>query len=100
MPLGIQRLNARPSSHPTPHVGFIKPLPGPGASRAEEILSRVAAICHPLLVEHHLAIMTLEEHEPNREFLGRNFNAGEVIQLVLRRQKRTTLPPIAKIQAK
>ena len=27
--------------------------------------------------------MTLEEHEPNREFVGRNFNAGEIIQLVL-----------------
>lgn len=34
--------------------------------------------------KHHLSIMTLEEYEPNREFVGRNFNAGEVIQLVLR----------------
>ena len=33
---------------------------------------------------NHLSITTLEEHEPNREFLGRNFNAGEIIQLVLR----------------
>lgn len=28
--------------------------------------------------------MSLEEYEPNPEFVGRNFNAGEVIQLVLR----------------
>ncbi|GAO19247.1 hypothetical protein UVI_02054940 [Ustilaginoidea virens] len=28
--------------------------------------------------------MSLEEYEPNREFVGRNFNAGEVVQLVLR----------------
>lgn len=28
--------------------------------------------------------MSLEEYEPNREFVGRNFNAGEVIQLVLK----------------
>ena len=28
--------------------------------------------------------MSLEEFPPNREFVGRNFNAGEVIQLVLR----------------
>jgi len=28
--------------------------------------------------------MTLEEYEPNPEFIGRNFNAGEVIQLVLK----------------
>lgn len=36
---------------------------------------------------HHLSITTLEEHESNREFVGRNFNAGEIIQLVLRSQK-------------
>ena len=34
--------------------------------------------------EHHLSVVTLEEYEPNREFVGRNFNAGEVIQLVLK----------------
>ncbi len=34
--------------------------------------------------EHHLSVMTLEEYEPNPEFLGRNFNSGEVIQLVLK----------------
>lgn len=28
--------------------------------------------------------MSLEEYEPNAEFVGRNFNAGEVIQLVLK----------------
>jgi hypothetical protein len=28
--------------------------------------------------------MSLEEYEPNLEFVGRNFNAGEVIQLVLK----------------
>lgn len=34
--------------------------------------------------EHHLSVVSLEEYEPNREFVGRNFNAGEVIQLVLK----------------
>lgn len=34
--------------------------------------------------EHTLSVMSLEEYEPNREFVGRNFNAGEVIQLVLK----------------
>jgi len=34
--------------------------------------------------EHHLSVMSLEEYEPNAEFVGRNFNAGEVIQLVLK----------------
>lgn len=34
--------------------------------------------------KHQLHVMSLEEFEPNREFVGRNFNAGEVIQLVLK----------------
>lgn len=34
--------------------------------------------------EHHIFVMSLEEYEPNREFVGRNFNAGEVVQLVLK----------------
>lgn len=34
--------------------------------------------------EHHIYVMSLEEYEPNREFVGRNFNAGEVVQLVLK----------------
>lgn len=38
----------------------------------------------PIMREHHLSVMSLEEYEPNREFVGRNFNAGEVIQLVLK----------------
>ena len=36
--------------------------------------------------KHHLSVTTLEEYEPNHEFIGRNFNNGEVIQLVLRRK--------------
>lgn len=39
---------------------------------------------HPIMKANHLSITSLEEYEPNREFVGRNFNAGEVIQLVLR----------------
>jgi hypothetical protein len=42
----------------------------------------IAAV--PVMREHHLYVMSLEEFPPNREFVGRNFNAGEVIQLVLR----------------
>jgi len=42
--------------------------------------------------EHHLSVTTLEEYEPNREFVGRNFNAGEVIQLVLKTRSGHWLP--------
>ena len=47
-------------------------------------MERIAAICHPIMKANHLSIMTLEEHEANTEFVGRNFNAGEIIQLVLK----------------
>lgn len=63
---------------------FIKPLPGPTAAFAQDFLERIAAISHPIMKAHHLSIMSLEEYEPNPEFVGRNFNAGEVVQLVLR----------------
>lgn len=42
--------------------------------------------------EHHLSVMSLEEYEPNPEFVGRNFNAGEVIQLVLKSRSGHWLP--------
>lgn len=83
MPLGIRRLNAR-HLHPNDRIIFIKPLPGPSSAIAEDFLNRIAAICVPIMRANSLSIMTLEEHEPNREFVGRNFNAGEVIQLVLK----------------
>lgn len=83
MPLGIQRLNAT-TPQPSNKITFIKPLPGPDSSYAQDFLERIAAVCHPIMQDNHLSVTTLEEYEPNREFLGRNFNAGEVIQLVLR----------------
>ena len=83
MPLGIQRLNAT-TPQPSSNITFIKPLPGPDSFYAQDFLERIAAICHPIMQDNHLSITTLEEYEPNREFLGRNFNAGEVIQLVLK----------------
>lgn len=42
--------------------------------------------------EHYLSVTTLEEYEPNREFVGRNFNAGEVVQLVLKTRSGHWLP--------
>ncbi|TLS26966.1 hypothetical protein PpBr36_05249 [Pyricularia pennisetigena] len=83
MPIGIQRLNAK-RSQPNPNVIFIKPLKGPNEATAQDFLERIAAQCVPIMKEHGISIMSLEEYEPNREFWGRNFNAGEVIQLVLR----------------
>lgn len=47
-------------------------------------LTPYTTIIVPIMKEHTLSVMTLEEYEPNREFVGRNFNAGEVVQLVLK----------------
>ncbi|KAG6040488.1 hypothetical protein E4U41_000431 [Claviceps citrina] len=83
MPIGIQRLNAK-RSQPNPNIIFIKALPGPDEKTAQAFLERIAAQCLPVMRKNHISVMTLEEYEPNREFVGRNFNAGEVVQLVLR----------------
>ena len=83
MPIGITRLNAR-HQQPNTLITFIKPLPGPNSPFAQDFLERIAAICHPIMKANHLSLMTLEEYEPNPEFVGRNFNAGEIVQLVLR----------------
>ncbi|KAK3337123.1 WLM domain-containing protein [Cercophora scortea] len=83
MPLGIQRLNAK-KSQPNDRIVFIKPLEGPDEAIARDFLERIAAQCVPIMKQHHLSVMSLEEYEPNNEFVGRNFNAGEVIQLVLK----------------
>ncbi|KAI0021568.1 WLM domain-containing protein [Xylariomycetidae sp. FL0641] len=83
MPIGIQRLNAK-KSQPNERIVFIKPLEGPDQAIAQDFLERIAAQCLPVMREQHISVMSLEEYEPNREFVGRNFNAGEVIQLVLK----------------
>ncbi|PNS21250.1 hypothetical protein CAC42_1029 [Sphaceloma murrayae] len=85
MPLNTLRLNQK-HLHPNERITFIKPLPDLSTTkRAERFLEKVAAICYPIMKAHSLSITTLEEFPPNREFMGRNFNGGEVIQLVLRR---------------
>ncbi|KAK4205324.1 WLM domain-containing protein [Triangularia verruculosa] len=91
MPLGIQRLNAK-KSQPNDRIIFIKPLPGPHSAVAQDFLERIAAQCLPIMRQHHLSVTSLEEFPPNREFVGRNFNAGEVIQLVLKSHSDAWLP--------
>ncbi|KAI1209994.1 WLM-domain-containing protein [Annulohypoxylon truncatum] len=83
MPLGFERLNAR-KSQPNERIVFIKPLAGPDQETGQKYLELIAAQCLPVMRENHILVTSLEEYEPNREFVGRNFNAGEVIQLVLK----------------
>ncbi|KAJ4421992.1 hypothetical protein N0V82_003388 [Gnomoniopsis sp. IMI 355080] len=112
MPLGIQRLNAK-KTQPNDRIVFIKPLKGNDESIAQDFLERIAAQCRaysqpltelqiptckrsqqavPIMKEHHLSVTTLEEYEPNREFVGRNFSGGEIIQLVLKARSGHWLP--------
>ncbi|RDI78600.1 hypothetical protein Vi05172_g11418 [Venturia inaequalis] len=91
MPLGFERINAR-TLQPNALINFIRPLPGPDEEHSRDFLSRIAAQCYPIMKKNHTAVMALAEHEWNPEFAGRNFNAGELIELVLRGKSGQWLP--------
>jgi len=91
MPLGFERLNER-VKRPNELINFILPLGGKDEAKSKDFLERIAAIVYPVMKANTIAVMKLEEFPPNREFLGRNFNAGEVIQLVLKSQNGSWLP--------
>ncbi|EMD00105.1 hypothetical protein BAUCODRAFT_21762 [Baudoinia panamericana UAMH 10762] len=89
MTLGFRRLNER-QKRPNENIDFIKPDPNASEEDqaiAQHFLSKIAAQCFPVMKEDHLFVRSLEEYAPNPEFLGRNFNAGECIQLVLKDKK-------------
>jgi len=69
MPLGWERINVKRST-PNKNIVFIKPRPGPDESTAKDFLERIAAQCLPIMNKHHLAVVSLEEYEPNLEFWG------------------------------
>lgn len=81
--LGFERINER-RQRPNKLINFIKPLEGSDKDFSQDFLERVAAICYPIMKANNVVVMSLEEYPPNKEFWGRNFNAGEVIQLVLK----------------
>ncbi|CEH18225.1 Protein involved in sister chromatid separation and/or segregation [Ceraceosorus bombacis] len=80
------RLND-PDTQRNPYINFVEALPQTDGSEHEalERLQNVCAMLKPLMREHGFKVNTLQEHEPNKEFLGRCWNNGEVIELVLRR---------------
>jgi hypothetical protein len=69
MPLGWERINVKRST-PNKNIVFIKPLRGPQESTSEDFLERIAAQCLSIMNKHHLAVVSLEEYEPNLEFWG------------------------------
>ena len=86
MPVGIHRYNDR-GRHPNDRIGyccltrcckithtfdrFITPLKGPDEDIAQDLLNRIAAKVVPIMKKHGMDVMSLEEFEPNREFMGR-----------------------------
>ncbi|KIM33246.1 hypothetical protein M408DRAFT_326031 [Serendipita vermifera MAFF 305830] len=75
-------------ANPNPHVSFITPLKTGDEgteSVALGILKALAAQVRPIMKKHGLEITSFEEYEHNSVFLGRNWNNGEVVEIVLRR---------------
>ncbi|KAI0787641.1 WLM-domain-containing protein [Fomes fomentarius] len=80
------RLNNR-DVNPNPHVNFITPLKTEDPEVEEEarqLLRALAAQVRPIMKAEGFVVNSLEEYEHNQVFAGRNWNNGEVVELVLR----------------
>ncbi|KDQ57192.1 hypothetical protein JAAARDRAFT_35796 [Jaapia argillacea MUCL 33604] len=81
------RLNEK-EANPNPHINFISALPHPdlvSSDEAHQLLRALAAQVRPIMKAHGFAVNSFEEYEYNPVFAGRNWNNGEVVELVLRR---------------
>ncbi|KZT39101.1 WLM-domain-containing protein [Sistotremastrum suecicum HHB10207 ss-3] len=100
----VLRLNER-EANPNPHINFITALPARARSSskaeedAKELLRALAAQVKPIMKAHGFSINSFEEYEYNNVFAGRNWNAGEVVELVLRRADGTfyTIPTLLNV---
>ncbi|GAA5950040.1 hypothetical protein JCM3765_004173 [Sporobolomyces pararoseus] len=92
MPVGHERINAR-EQDPNPNITFIRSLPEyPNHEQALHLLKSLAAQFKPIMKEWGFGVNSLVEYEPNDTFAGRNWNGGEVIEIVLRRKTGEFLP--------
>ncbi|RPD60107.1 WLM-domain-containing protein [Lentinus tigrinus ALCF2SS1-6] len=88
------RLNER-EANPNPHINFITPLKMMDSEveeQARQLLRALAAQVRPIMKAHGFVVNSLEEYEHNQVFAGRNWNNGEVIELVLRGAGGNVLP--------
>jgi DNA-dependent metalloprotease WSS1 len=88
------RLNDN-GKHPNHLIYFISCHPNQSQQEKEkstEILNRIAAIVYPVMKSQGLLVKSLKEHEYNSVFAGRNFNSGEVVELVLRDKRGNYVP--------
>ncbi|CUS12846.1 unnamed protein product [Tuber aestivum] len=94
MALGINPRKRPPNAN----ITFITALPGQDHDVALDYLERIAAIVFPIMRDNGLAVMSLDEFPATMEFWGRNFNAGEVIQLVLKNPNTGAWLPFSFVQ--
>ncbi|GAC99771.1 hypothetical protein PHSY_007374 [Pseudozyma hubeiensis SY62] len=86
------RLNDSDTSR-NKHINYITALPRyANTDQAHHRLQQLAAQVQPVMKQHGFQINSLEEFEWNREFAGRNWNNGETVELVLRRQDGSFAP--------
>ncbi|KAI0749788.1 WLM domain-containing protein [Daedaleopsis nitida] len=88
------RLNDR-EANPNPHINFITPLKMVDAESEEEarqLLRALAAQVRPIMKAAGFVVNSFEEYEHNQVFAGRNWNNGEVVELVLRGAGGSFLP--------
>ncbi|KAF8638289.1 hypothetical protein AX17_002309 [Amanita inopinata Kibby_2008] len=88
------RLNET-ESNPNPHVNFIAALPAlhtEDKEAARQLLRALGAQVRPVMKSHGFAVNSFEEYEHNKVFAGRNWNNGETVELVLRKQDGSFLP--------
>ena len=81
------RLNET-EANPNPHINFITALPASTSAETEsarQLLRALAAQVKPIMKAHGFVVNSFEEYENNKVFWGRNWNAGETVELVLRR---------------
>lgn len=86
------RLND-PDTSRNRHINYITVLPQyADHEEARQRLLQLAAQVKPVMKAHGFQINSLEEYEWNREFAGRNWNNGETVELILRRQNGSFAP--------
>lgn len=86
------RLND-PDTSRNKHINYITALPQyADCEQARHRLQQLAAQVQPVMKQHGFQINSLEEFQWNREFAGRNWNNGETVELVLRRQDGSFAP--------
>ncbi|GAA5963921.1 hypothetical protein JCM8115_002758 [Rhodotorula mucilaginosa] len=92
MPVGHLRIND-PKPNPNDNITFIRVLEDrPDSDQALKILEALAAQFKPIMKEWGFGVNSLVEYEWNTTFAGRNWNAGEVVEIVLRRRDGSFAP--------